>query len=159
MPLAPSTYGEGESFHDARRQGESVTARWGRNTPTTYLSFLSIYLFVPNRMIKSRAMAEIVYATVADDAETVPAELRCIWPGCTRRRAPGRAAGSGRQREYCLKADRPDAGGGPVHNARNRWAWRRTASAAADGGSTVTGGSAPGDGGDATAGAAAVDGG
>ena len=45
-------------------------------------------------------MAEIVYATVADDAETVPAELRCIWPGCTRRRAPGRAAGSGRQREY-----------------------------------------------------------
>ena len=104
-------------------------------------------------------MAEIVYATVADDAETVPAELRCIWPGCTRRRAPGRAAGSGRQREYCLKADRPDAGGGPVHNARNRWAWRRTASAAADGGSTVTGGSAPGDRGDATAGAAAVDGG
>jgi colicin import membrane protein len=70
-------------------------------------------------------MAEIVYATAEDDAETVPAELRCIWPGCTRRRAPGRTAGSGRQREYCLKADRPEKGDGPVHNARNRWAWRR----------------------------------
>ena len=96
-------------------------------------------------------MAEIVYATVADDAETVPTELRCIWPGCTRRRAPGRAAGSGRQREYCLKADRPEAGGGPVHNARNRWAWRRAAGAPGD--------DASGDGRDATAGAAAVDGG
>ena len=70
-------------------------------------------------------MAEIVYATVEDDAETVPPELRCIWPGCPRRRSPGRAAGSGRQKEYCLKADRPEAGGGPVHNARNRWAWLR----------------------------------
>ena len=96
-------------------------------------------------------MAEIVYATMADDAETVPAELRCIWPGCRRRRAPGRAAGSGRQREYCLKADRQEAGGGPVHNARNCWAWRRTAGAADDG--------ASGDGRGATAGAAAVDGG
>ena len=72
-------------------------------------------------------MAEIVYATVEDDAETVPPELRCIWPGCRRRRAPGRAARSGRQKEYCLKADRQEAGGGgPVHNARNRWAWLRT---------------------------------
>jgi DNA repair exonuclease SbcCD ATPase subunit len=70
-------------------------------------------------------MAEIVYASVEDDAETVPPELRCIWPGCPRRRSPGRAAGSGRQKEYCLKADRPEAGGGPVHNARNRWAWLR----------------------------------
>ena len=96
-------------------------------------------------------MAEIVYATMADDAETVPAGLRCIWPGCTRRRAPGRTAGSGRQREYCLKADRQEAGGGPVHNARNCWAWRRTAGAADDG--------ASGDGRGATAGAAAVDGG
>src|SRR6516165_12412375 len=105
-------------------------------------------------------MAEIVYATVADDAETVPAGLRCIWPGCTRRRAPGRTAGSGRQREYCLKADRPEAGGGPVHNARNRWAWRRTDTvegAGADPGSSAgVRGSAPGDGSDATDGAAAV---
>jgi colicin import membrane protein len=78
-------------------------------------------------------MAEIVYATAEDDAETVPAELRCIWPGCTRRRAPVRTAGSGRQREYCLKADRPEKGGGPVHNARNRWAWRRIAGGTPDG--------------------------
>jgi hypothetical protein len=49
-------------------------------------------------------------------------EDRCIWPGCTRPRAPGRAAGSGRQKEYCLRADPPEQGGGPVHNARNRWA-------------------------------------
>jgi colicin import membrane protein len=72
-------------------------------------------------------MAEIVYATIEDDTETVPPDLRCIWPGCTRRRAPERAGGSGRQKEYCLKADRPENGGGPVHNARNRWAWRRGA--------------------------------
>src|SRR6516225_9683793 len=131
---------------------------WAEPSDSTFLSFLSIYLSVPKRVIKSPATAE--------DAETVPAELRCIWPGCTRRRAPGRAAGSGRQREYCLKADRPEAGGGPVHNARNRWAWRRTASGgdAGDagtgtgiGGGTRTGGSAPGDGRNATAGAAAVD--
>ena len=47
---------------------------------------------------------------------------RCIWPGCTRPRAPGRVSGSGRQKEYCLQADPPERGGGPVHNARNRWA-------------------------------------
>ncbi|MGH3294008.1 MAG: hypothetical protein ACRDP7_19590, partial [Trebonia sp.] len=49
-------------------------------------------------------------------------EDRCIWPGCRRPRAPVRAAGSGRQKEYCLQADPPEQGGGPVHNARNRWA-------------------------------------
>jgi hypothetical protein len=70
-------------------------------------------------------VSEIEYATVEDDAEDVPADERCIWPGCTRRRAPGRVTGSGRQREYCQHADRPETGGGPVHNARNRWAWRR----------------------------------
>lgn len=84
-------------------------------------------------------MAEIVYATAEDDAETVPAELRCIWPGCTRRRAPVRTAGSGRQREYCLKADRPEKGGGPVHNARNRWAWRRIPGSAGTSGGGDTG--------------------
>jgi hypothetical protein len=60
-------------------------------------------------------------------AEAVPAEQRCVWPGCTRRRAAGRATGSGRQKEYCLQADPPEAGGGPVHNARNRWASLRSA--------------------------------
>ena len=70
------------------------------------------------------------YATIEDDAEDVPAEERCIWPGCTRRRVPGRAMGSGRQKEYCLKADRQETGGGPVHNARNRWARQRRDSAA-----------------------------
>jgi hypothetical protein len=55
-------------------------------------------------------------------SDAVNAEDRCIWPGCTRPRAPGRAAGSGRQKEYCLQADPPEQGGGPVHNARNRWA-------------------------------------
>ena len=58
----------------------------------------------------------------------VPAGQRCVWPGCTRRRAAGRSAGSGRQKEYCLQADSPEAGGGPVHNARNRWAALRSAS-------------------------------
>src|SRR5277367_482356 len=57
----------------------------------------------------------------------VPAELRCVWPGCTRQRAAGRATGSGRQKEYCLQADPPESGGGPVHNARNRWASLRSA--------------------------------
>jgi len=52
----------------------------------------------------------------------IAGEDRCIWPGCTRPRAAGRAAGSGRQKEYCLQADPPERGGGPVHNARNRWA-------------------------------------
>jgi hypothetical protein len=51
----------------------------------------------------------------------VPDEQRCVWPGCTRPRAAGRATGSGRQKEYCLQADPPEAGGSPVHNARNRW--------------------------------------
>jgi colicin import membrane protein len=74
-------------------------------------------------------VTRIRYATAADDAEDVPDEQRCIWPGCTRRRAVGRASGSGRQREYCEKADRPEAGGpgaseGCEHNARNRWALR-----------------------------------
>ncbi|HEX6450126.1 MAG TPA: hypothetical protein VF060_11765 [Trebonia sp.] len=70
-------------------------------------------------------MSEIEYATAEDDAEEVPDDQRCVWPGCRRRRAPGRPGGSGRQKEYCLKADRPENGGGPVHNARNRWAWHR----------------------------------
>jgi colicin import membrane protein len=54
---------------------------------------------------------------------------RCIWPGCTRPRAPGRTSGSGRQKEYCLQADPPEYGGGPVHNARNRWAALRAGGA------------------------------
>ena len=53
-------------------------------------------------------------------------EERCIWPACRRPRAPVRAAGSGRQKEYCLQADPPEQGGGPVHNARNRWAALRS---------------------------------
>jgi hypothetical protein len=75
-------------------------------------------------------VTRIRYATADDDAQEVPQEQRCIWPGCTRRRAAGRASGSGRQPEYCEKADRPEAGGGPgavggyEHNARNRWALR-----------------------------------
>ncbi|HWG00372.1 MAG TPA: hypothetical protein VG164_00810 [Trebonia sp.] len=75
-------------------------------------------------------MPDADYATLEDDTEDVPPDEQCIWPGCTRRRAPGRAAGSGRQKEYCLRADRPETGGGPVHNARNRWAWRRREPAA-----------------------------
>jgi hypothetical protein len=59
--------------------------------------------------------------------QAVPAERRCAWPGCTRRRAAGRVTGSGRQKEYCLQADPPEAGGSPVHNARNRWASLRSA--------------------------------
>src|ERR1700722_9911531 len=59
--------------------------------------------------------------------QTVPAEQRCAWPGCARRRAAGRTTGSGRQKEYCLQADPPENGGGPVHNARNRWASLRSA--------------------------------
>ena len=59
--------------------------------------------------------------------QAVPAEQRCVWPGCTRRRAAGRATGSGRQKEYCLQADPPESGGSPVHNARNRWASLRSA--------------------------------
>ena len=58
---------------------------------------------------------------------TVPAEQRCAWPGCTRRRAAERTTGSGRQKEYCLQADPPESGGGPVHNARNRWSSLRSA--------------------------------
>jgi hypothetical protein len=74
-------------------------------------------------------MAQLRYATAEDDAEEVPPGERCAWPGCTRRRAPGRAGGSGRQKEYCEKADRPGTGrgGGPEHNARNRWAARERA--------------------------------
>src|ERR1700691_3342095 len=58
---------------------------------------------------------------------TVPAEQRCAWPGCTRRRTAERVTGSGRQKEYCLQADPPESGGGPVHNARNRWSSLRSA--------------------------------
>ena len=79
-------------------------------------------------------MPDIEYAAIEDDTEDVPEAERCIWPGCTRRRAPGRTAGSGRQKEYCLKADRPETGGGPVHNARNRWAWQRREIGGAGGG-------------------------
>ncbi|HEX8007474.1 MAG TPA: hypothetical protein VF482_13725 [Trebonia sp.] len=75
-------------------------------------------------------MADIAYATIEDDAESAPVDQQCIWLGCTRRRAPGRASGSGRQKEYCLKANRPENGGGPVHNARNRWAQREREEAA-----------------------------
>jgi hypothetical protein len=65
---------------------------------------------------------------VSDTTRTgVPAEQRCVWPGCSRPRAAGRAAGSGRQKEYCLRADPPESGGSPVHNARNRWASLRSA--------------------------------
>jgi len=64
---------------------------------------------------------------VAAELGAVPVGQRCVWPGCTRRRAAGRATGSGRQKEYCLQADPAEAGGGPVHNARNRWAALRTA--------------------------------
>jgi hypothetical protein len=63
--------------------------------------------------------------------QAVPAEHRCVWPGCTRPRAAGRATGSGRQKEYCLQADPPEAGGSPVHNARNRWAALRSAASRA----------------------------
>jgi colicin import membrane protein len=66
-------------------------------------------------------------ATDGAAASPVPLEQRCVWPGCTRRRAPGRASGSGRQKEYCLLASSPADGGGPVHNARNRWAALRGA--------------------------------
>ncbi len=59
--------------------------------------------------------------------QAAPAEQRCVWPGCTRPRAAGRTTGSGRQKEYCLQADPPEAGGSPVHNARNRWAALRSA--------------------------------
>jgi len=72
-------------------------------------------------------------------SDAVPVEQRCVWPGCTRRRAPGRASGSGRQKEYCLLADPPEGGGGPVHNARNRWAVLR-GTPAADGAEGETGG-------------------
>jgi len=66
-------------------------------------------------------------AEATDGGRPVPAEQRCVWPGCTRPRARGRASGSGRQKEYCLRADPPEQGGGPVHNARNRWAALRGA--------------------------------
>lgn len=73
--------------------------------------------------------------------DQVPAAERCIWPGCTRPRAPGRASGSGRQKEYCLQADPPERGGGPAHNARNRWAALR-AGAPPSGGAALPGGAA-----------------
>ncbi len=93
-------------------------------------------------------MTRIRYATAEDDAEDVPPEERCIWPGCTRRRAPGRAGGSGRQKEYCEKADRPGThgtgrGGGPEHNARSRWAARERALRAAPGAATSQGEAVP----------------
>jgi hypothetical protein len=67
------------------------------------------------------------FVGMSERAEAAAAEQRCAWPGCTRTRAAGRATGSGRQKEYCLQADPPEAGGGPVHNARNRWASLRSA--------------------------------
>ena len=69
----------------------------------------------------------MIDSSMSDDAAAVPAGQRCVWPGCTRRRAAGRSAGSGRQKEYCLQAELAEAGGGPVHNARNRWAALRSA--------------------------------
>src|ERR1700733_8228582 len=79
-------------------------------------------------------MNDMAHAAAEDDdtgtqaSQTAgPAPLRCVWPGCTRQRATGRATGSGRQKEYCLQADPPESGGGPVHNARNRWASLRSA--------------------------------
>jgi colicin import membrane protein len=68
-------------------------------------------------------------AAAGDGPGAVTAADRCAWPGCARPRAPGRASGSGRQKEYCLQADPPGEGGGPVHNARNRWAALRNGSA------------------------------
>ena len=69
-------------------------------------------------------------AAAEDAGDAGLAAERCIWPGCTRSRAPGRVSGSGRQKEYCLQADPPEQGGGPVHNARNRWAALRSGGAA-----------------------------
>jgi hypothetical protein len=80
-----------------------------------------------------------------DDAAAL--EDQCIWPGCTRPRAPGRASGSGRQKEYCLQAGLSEPGGGPVHNARNRWAALRGGAARRPAGGTdddALGGRAPG---------------
>src|SRR6185437_2185246 len=109
--------------------------------------------FRESRVIESLSVSD---ATATAD--------RCIWPGCTRTRAPGRALGSGRQKEYCLQADPPERGGGPVHNARNRWAALRgpagrragDGNGEGDGGpwppadedapAGTTGGTAPGDG-------------
>ena len=54
----------------------------------------------------------------------------------TRPRTSSRATGSGRQKEYCLQADPPEAGGSPVHNARQwlgRAARRRQPHGAASG--------------------------
>jgi hypothetical protein len=63
----------------------------------------------------------VIESFLVSDAVIADEDL-CIWPGCRRARAPGRTAGSGRQKEYCLQANPPEQGGGPVHNARNRWA-------------------------------------
>ena len=93
-------------------------------------------------------MARVRYATPEDDAEAVPPDQRCIWPGCARRRAPGRASGSGRQKEYCEKADRPENGGGPEHTARNRWALRERAQRDRDWPASGPGGSAGGEAGE-----------
>src|ERR1700761_6583139 len=75
-----------------------------------------------------------------------PESETCIWPGCTRPRAPGRVSGSGRQKEYCLQADPPELGGGPGHNARNRWAVLRGGPASP--GSLTAGDEAAGESGD-----------
>src|ERR1700740_2097401 len=102
--------------------------------------FLSLYLSIHPLsigVIESLFVSDIVNpgsAGPGDDAtadaprDGDPAPDRCIWPGCTRPRAPGRVSGSGRQKEYCLQADPPEDGGGPVHNARNRWAALRNGS-------------------------------
>src|SRR6202012_5412307 len=81
---------------------------------------LSFTLFIsPSLMLR------VIESRFVSDTSAGAAE-RCIWPGCTRSRAPGRTSGSGRQKEYCLQADPPERGGGPVHNARNRWAALRS---------------------------------
>jgi hypothetical protein len=122
--------------------------------------FLSLYLFVflqRIRVIESHSVSEsenqgfddsrdggdAVRGDAGRGAGAVPDADRCIWPGCARPRAPGRVSGSGRQKEYCLRADPPGEGGGPVHNARNRWAALRN-------GTARPGGPAPGAHGDAS---------
>jgi hypothetical protein len=98
--------------------------------PSTFILSINLFFILSLYRATLSPVIPIRYATAADDADDVPEEQRCIWPGCTRRRAAGRASGSGRQREYCETADRPQASGGSgasgahEHNARNRWAIR-----------------------------------
>ncbi|HEY1820920.1 MAG TPA: hypothetical protein VGG83_13415 [Trebonia sp.] len=90
-------------------------------------------------------------ATANESPDTAPGADHCIWPGCTRPRAPGRVTGSGRQKEYCLQADPPERGGSPVHNARNRWAALRAGAGRPVTPGEPSGGNAGGDGGPAGA--------